>query len=153
MLRLSLRQICDDELPQAIALLAMLNADVSESEVAERLRRILFEHPHYRFYGAFDGDRMLGVCGAWIATKVWCGRYLEVDNLVVDPNQRSRGVGTQLLDFMEQIGRESDCRILVLDSYTSNYSSHRLYHRLNYEIKGFHFVKMLGGHPGALVSA
>lgn len=153
MIPLSLRQICDDELPQAIALLAVLNADVSESEVAERLRRILFEHPNYRLYGAFEGSRLLGVCGAWIATKVWCGRYLEVDNLVVDPNQRSCGVGTQLLDFMEKLGRESDCRILVLDSYTSNHSSHRLYHRLNYEIKGFHFVKVLADHTGALVSA
>jgi len=152
MIPLSFRQICDEELPRAIALLRVLNVDLSESEVAERLRRILFEHPHYRLYGAFDGERLLGVCGAWIATKVWCGRYLEVDNLVVDSNQRSCGVGTQLLDFMEKLGRESDCRILVLDSYTSNYSSHRLYHRLNYEIKGFHFVKMLGDNTGAPVS-
>lgn len=153
MIPLSLRQICDEELPRAIALLRVLNVDVSESEVAERLHRILFEHPHYRLYGAFDGDRLLGVCGAWIATKVWCGRYLEVDNLVVDPDQRSCGVGTRLLDFMEELGRESDCRILVLDSYTSNHSSHRLYHRLNYEIKGFHFVKMLGEYTGVPVSA
>jgi predicted GNAT family acetyltransferase len=31
----------------------------------------------------------------------------------------------------------------VLDSYTSNHASHRLYHRLGYEIRGFHFIKPL----------
>lgn len=153
MIPLDIRQICDDELPRALALLAVLNVDLSQGELAERLRRILFEHPNYRLYGAFDGSALLGVCGAWIATKVWCGRYLEVDNLVVDPGRRSRGVGTQLLDFMERLGREAACEIVVLDSYTSNHASHRLYHRLNYEIKGFHFVKMLGNHREGLARA
>lgn len=127
----------------ALRLLAGLNPEVREEELQCRLDDILQKHSHYELYGAYDGNQLVAVCGAWVATKLWCGRYLEIDNIVTDPNCRSQGVGTQLMEAMETLARKRDCNILVLDSYASNTSSHRLYHRLGYEIKGFHFVKGL----------
>lgn len=136
--------VAEGHLPQAIDLLAQLNADLPRRELERRLREIFFKHPHYELYGAYDGETLVGVCGAWVATKVWCGRYLEVDNIVVAQGCRSVGVGTFLLNEMENLARERGCEVLVLDSYTSNHASHRLYHRLGYEIKGFHFIKAIG---------
>ena len=80
---------------------------------------------------------------------VGCGdgamlRYLELDNLVVDPALRSSGLGSALIRHLEAFAREKECNLAVLDSYTSNHPSHRLYHRLGFEIWGFHFVKPLG---------
>jgi ribosomal protein S18 acetylase RimI-like enzyme len=66
----------------------------------------------------------------------------------VDPELRSGGVGTRLIRHLEAIGRERDCKLLVLDSYTANHPSHRLYHRLGFEIWGFHFVKPIGDWLG-----
>lgn len=140
---LAIRPVEPDERPQALRLLAGLNPEVQPEELERRMAEISNRHDHYELYGAYEGGRLLAVCGAWIATKLWCGRYLEVDNIVTDPQHRSLGAGTQLMEAMEKIARERDCEILVLDSYTSNTASHRLYHRLGYEIKGFHFVKGL----------
>jgi ribosomal protein S18 acetylase RimI-like enzyme len=126
----------------------VLNAETPPHLVRQRLETVLNEHPHYQIVGAFLGERLVGVCGAWIATKIWCGRYLEIDNLVVDPELRSGGAGTRLIGYLENIGREKDCKLIVMDSYTANHPSHRLYHRLGFEIWGFHFVKPIGDWSG-----
>ena len=136
------------DLPAASRLLGNLNPETPLSLVCERLTAILGDHPHYQIAGAFIDGRLVGVCGAWIATKIWCGRYLEIDNLVVDPELRSGGVGTRLLRHFEQLAVQNDCKIVVLDSYTSNHASHRLYHRLGFEIWGFHFIKPIGDWSG-----
>jgi ribosomal protein S18 acetylase RimI-like enzyme len=140
---ITLRSLADADLTAAAELLVFLNPSTPSETLRERLSTILKEHPHYRLTGAFSGDRMVGLTGAWIATKVWCGKYLEVDNLVVHPEARSGKIGTRLIENLEAMAKDERCEIMVLDSYTSNHPSHRLYHRLGFEIWGFHFVKPL----------
>lgn len=147
----TVRKLTPAEIEPAAALLHTLNPEMPADLARERLDTVLADHPHYQLVGAFIGGKLVGVSGAWIATKIWCGRYLEIDNLVVDPDFRSAGIGSLLIRHLEALGRELDCKILSLDSYTSNHASHRLYHRLGFEIWGFHFIKPIGnwsGKPG-----
>jgi ribosomal protein S18 acetylase RimI-like enzyme len=135
-------------LADAADLLNLLNPETPAHLIADRLQTLLTDYPHYQIFGAFCGEKLVGVAGAWIATKIWCGRYLEIDNIVVDPTVRSSGVGSKLIEHLEAIGKECECTIIVLDSYTANRPSHRLYHRLGFEIWGFHFVKPIGDWKG-----
>ncbi|MEI7927570.1 MAG: GNAT family N-acetyltransferase [Verrucomicrobiales bacterium] len=138
-----IRPLAPSDLDSAVRLLAQLNPEVPAKTVRRRFETILTDHPHYQAYGAYSDTTLVGLAGGWVATKVWCGLYLEIDNLVIDPEHRSSGIGTILLNALEQRGKELGCNILVLDSYVSNSPSHRLYHRLGYEIRGFHFVNEL----------
>ena len=138
-----IRGVQPGEIPAAVKLLAYLNADTAVEILRDRLDSILRESPHYQLFGAFIGAQLLGIAGAWIATKVWCGKYLEIDNIVVDPTRRSSGIGSLLISHLEEIARHNDCDIVVLDSYSANHASHRLYHRAGFHIGGFHFLKWL----------
>jgi GNAT superfamily N-acetyltransferase len=140
----TIRPLVSDDLADAAVLLATLNPETSAALVQERLHTLLADHPHYELFGAFTNGKLVGVAGAWVATKIWCGRYLEIDNLVVDENQRSSGTGSRLIEHLEETARGRDCKLVILDSYTTNHPSHRLYHRLGFEIWGFHFVKPIG---------
>ena len=131
----------------ATGLLAHPNPDLPTADLLERFNTILRDHPHYHPFGAFLDGKLVALAGLWIATKVWCGRYLEVDNWVVHPLHRSAGIGSQMMRAIERIARERECELVVLDSYTSNYPSHRFYHRHGFEIWGFHFVKTLSRLP------
>lgn len=144
----TIRPLVSDDLADAATLLATLNPETPADLVKERLHTLLADHSHYELVGAFTDERLIGVAGAWIATKIWCGRYLEIDNLVVDENQRSSGTGSRLIEYLEKIARDRDCKLVVLDSYTTNHPSHRLYHRLGFEIWGFHFIKPIGDWKG-----
>ncbi len=140
----TIRPLATADLADAATLLATMNEGTSIDLIDQRLRTLLADHPHYQLIGAFTDTNLTGVAGAWIATKIWCGRYLEIDNLVVAPTHRSSGIGSLLIGHLEAIARERDCKLLVLDSYTANHPSHRLYHRLGFEIWGFHFIKPIG---------
>lgn len=144
----TIRKLAPADLERAATLLCALNQDTPHALVRERLATVLADHSHYQLIGAFVDGKLVGVSGAWIATKIWCGKYLEIDNLVVDPEIRSAGIGSLLIRHLEALARELDCKILCLDSYTSNHASHRLYHRLGFEIWGFHFIKPIGDWSG-----
>ncbi len=148
MATIRIRPLDSSDLIDAAALLVLLNPETPAALIAERLDTLLRDHSHYQLFGAFAAGKLAGVAGAWIATKIWCGRYLEIDNLVVDSNQRSSGIGSLLIEHLESLARERDCKLVVLDSYTANRPSHRLYHRLGFEIWGFHFVKPIGDWQG-----
>ena len=141
---LAIRPLTAGDLTTAASLLTQLNPETPAEIIATRLDIILTEHSHYQLFGAFADGKLAGVAGAWIGTKIWCGRYLEIDNLVVDPAQRSAGIGGQLIRHLEALAHDRDCKVIVLDSYTANHPSHRLYHRLGFEIWGFHFIKPIG---------
>ncbi len=143
MAEIRIRHLVAADLTAAASLLVTLNPETPAEVIAERLHTVLTEHSHYELIGAFSDETLVAVAGAWIATKIWCGRYLEIDNLVVDPAQRSAGIGSLLIQHLENLARDRDCKLVVLDSYTANHPSHRLYHRLGFEIRGFHFVKSI----------
>jgi ribosomal protein S18 acetylase RimI-like enzyme len=139
-----IRELRPGDHPAAVVLLGHLNPAIPIAVLQQRFETILAEHPHYHAFGAFLDGKLAGLASVWIATKIWCGRYLEIDNIVVDPEARSSGLGSALIQHLKAFGKEKNCNLAVLDSYTSNHASHRLYHRLGFEIWGFHFVKPFG---------
>lgn len=100
--------------------------------------------PHnYTQIGVFDEQQCLGITGCWSATKLWTGKYLEIDNFVVHPDYRSQGIGKLLTDYIEQKANSLECSSIVLDAFTGNFGAHRFYYNQGYAPKGFHFVKIL----------
>ncbi len=100
--------------------------------------------PHnYTQIAVFENEKCIGITGCWFSTKLWSGKYLEMDNFVVHSDYRSKGIGKMLTDYVEQKAIDLGCTNIVLDAYTSNFAAHRFYYNQGYEPKGFHFVKIL----------
>lgn len=100
--------------------------------------------PHnYGQIGVFDGDRCLGISGYWTGTKLWCGTYLELDNVVVIEAARGSGAGKMLSTYLDQKATELGCHIMTLDAYSNNFKAHRFYYNQGYAPRGFHFIKLL----------
>ncbi len=88
--------------------------------------------------------------GAVRALAVWrafhttyCGYRLEIDDLVTDETQRSKGYGATLLAFVEAKARAIGCDTLTLNSGTHRTRAHRFYFREGLHISAFHFSKDL----------
>jgi GNAT superfamily N-acetyltransferase len=107
----------------------------------EMLTRML---PHnYGQIGVFDGETCLGISGYWYGTKLWCGPYLELDNVIVIKAARGTGAGKLLSAYLDDKAKELGCHIMTLDAYTSNFKAHRFYYNQGYAPRGFHFIKLL----------
>ena len=87
-----------------IDLLRELYPTLEESDYSRQLDEML---PHNYFQvGAFDGDRCMGISGVWIGNKLWCGKYLEIDHIVIRYEARSEGIGKTLVDFLKKLAEE-----------------------------------------------
>jgi GNAT superfamily N-acetyltransferase len=97
----------------------------------------------YGQVAVFDGDDCLGIAGYWIGTKLWCGKYLEIDNMVVSSKSRSQGVGKLIFNYLGEKAKEEGCSMMALDSYTANFKAHKFFYNEGFGPKGFHFIRIL----------
>ena len=90
-----------------------------------------------------ENNQTIGLSGFWINTKLWCGKYLELDNVIVSEKHRSKGVGQLISNFLEDKAKEKNCSLLALDAYTTNFPAHKFYYNQGFVPKGFHFIKSI----------
>ncbi|OXA94427.1 GNAT family N-acetyltransferase [Flavobacterium hercynium] len=130
-----------EEMVEQIDTMRFLYPNLSEEKYRSYLSEMV---PHnYSQIGVFENEVCLGITGCWSATKLWTGKYLEIDNFVVNPNFRSKGIGKLLTDYIEQKAIDLGCSSIVLDAFTANFAAHRFYYNQGYGPKGFHFVKII----------
>lgn len=98
---------------------------------------------NYGQVAIYDGNVCAGLTGYWIGSKLWCGKYMELDNVIVSSNYRRKGIGQQLFEYMETKAKALECTILALDSYTDNFDAHRFFYEQKYIPRGFHFINVL----------
>lgn len=100
--------------------------------------------PHnYSQVGVFNNNECIAISGYWLGTKLWCGPYLELDNVIVCESARGTGAGKLIQNYLEEKAIALNCHIMVLDAYTTNFKAHRFYYNQGYSPKGFHFIKIL----------
>lgn len=98
---------------------------------------------NYRQVGMYDEDKLVAVSGYWIGTKLYCGKYLEIDNFVVSSAYRSQALGRQLVAWMEAEARQQGCRAMLLDAYVENFRAHKFYYSQDFIARGFHYLKWI----------
>ena len=100
--------------------------------------------PHnYKEVAVFENEICVAVSGFWSGTKLWSGKYIEIDNFIVHPDHRSKGLGKMMTDYVDALAKETGCTMIVLDAFTGNFTAHRFYYNQGYVPKGFHFLKIL----------
>lgn len=119
-----------------------LNPRISEDVFKMRMLEMMQESGYYLIAGYLEQE-LVCASGYWISHKLYCGKYLEPDNVVTDSRFRSVGIGTLLQKKLEEIAVASDCRVMMLDAYLDNQRGHQFYEQHGYVRKGYHFIKKL----------
>lgn len=131
-----------EEMLAQYPLITQLYPSLMKETYAANLKEMLPNNGYIQV-AVFDEENCLGLCGCWIGTKLWCGKYLEIDNLVVNKAHRSQGIGKLLFDYITQKATDEQCSMIALDSYTSNFKAHKFFYNDGFSPKGFHFIKVL----------
>ena len=122
-------------------LIRQLSPGVTEERYAHLLDDMLAHG--YRMAAVFEGGACIGLSGFWVSTKIYSGRYMELDNVVIDAAHRSRGIGKILYDFLYEIAVREGCEMLMLDAYMENEKAHTFYEREGFVKRGFHFLNQV----------
>lgn len=130
-----------EEMLEMFPLLLEVYPGLTKEEYSSELDNML--KLSYGQVGVFIEKNCVGMTGYWIGSKLWCGKYMELDNVVVAASHRSTGVGDFLFDYMREKAEQLDCTLLALDSYTDNFKAHKFFYKKNYIPRGFHFIQVL----------
>ncbi len=130
-----------EEMFEQIEIIRYLYPNISEEKYKTYLEAMVLHN--YTQVAVFDEEECVGLTGLWYGIKLWSGKYLEIDNFIVHPDYRSKGIGKLLTDYVNQKATELGCTMIVLDAYTQNFTAHRFYYNQGYMPRGFHFVKTL----------
>jgi GNAT superfamily N-acetyltransferase len=83
-----------------------------------------------RIFVAEQNGALVGFCTAYLElNSVRFGQRCWVEDLAVDPQQRSRGVGSALLKAAQDWARSAGATHLELDSGLARVDAHRFYER------------------------
>jgi GNAT superfamily N-acetyltransferase len=100
--------------------------------------------PHnYKQLAIFENEICVALTGFWTGHKLWTGKYVEIDNFIVDENHRQKGLGKLMTDYIAEKAAAENCTTVVLDAFTANFKAHRFYYNQGYEPRGFHFIKTI----------
>jgi GNAT superfamily N-acetyltransferase len=117
-----------------------LNPNLTLDQIKNYLLQ-MFELETYNCFGIFLNDKLVGISSAWSTVRLYSGKQLEVDNVVIDSSQQSKGLGKLFFEFIEDWAKKNEYKTIELNTYVQNSKSHKFYYNLGYSILGFHFWK------------
>ena len=88
-------------------------------------------------------NKTIALTGVWIGTKLWSGKYIEIDSFVVHEDFRGQKIGDILIKEVHKIAEKEGANQIVLDAFTTNFTAGKFYINHGFQPKGFHFVKIL----------
>ena len=103
----------------------------------------MFQFPTYHCFGLFEQAKLIAMSNGWITIRIYSGKQLEVDNVIVDPDERSKGVGKYFFVKIDEWAKNNGCQTIELNTFVANSKSHKFYFNEGYKILGFHFQKTL----------
>jgi GNAT superfamily N-acetyltransferase len=129
-----IRPVNMKDAPELVELSAQLGYSIQMSTLIPRLERI-FADPDSAIFGAAGPDgKVVGFVQVFIICNVESEMYAEVMGLVVDQNQRRKGIGKRLMDAVEAWAKEHGLNVVRLRSQTKRQDAHKFYQDIGYQI-------------------
>jgi ribosomal protein S18 acetylase RimI-like enzyme len=142
---IEIRRLTIEDLDGLSKLLAQLW--IGKSIDASAVRKVIekgLESDYQIYVCATDNGKLIGYCSLSIKNSLWMSANLgNVDELVVDSEYRNQGIGKMLMNEIEKIAKNHDCKRLELDSAFHRTKAHEFYEKLGFEKRAYLFTKEL----------
>ena len=122
-----------------IPFLQLLHNDISEEILKARLNEMIKEN--YKCIGIYDEKSMIGICGIWTLVKYYVGKHIELDNVIIVSQYQNKGIGSQLMGFIDNYSKEIGCVGNELNCYIHNEEGNRFWEKEGYQKIGYHYQK------------
>jgi GNAT superfamily N-acetyltransferase len=117
--------------------MAELRPHLEPDEFLMRVRR-QEEIASYKLAYLTDGE-VKAVAGFRISESLAWGKYFCVDDLITKSDERSKGYGGELFDWLVEYAKAANCEQFHLDSAVQRFAAHRFYLTKRMIIAAHHF--------------
>ncbi|MGF1935749.1 MAG: GNAT family N-acetyltransferase [Nostoc sp. ChiQUE02] len=117
--------------------ISQLRPHLEQAKFVEQVRYQMKEGYQLAF---LEVDKQaVAVTGFRISTCLASGKFLYIDDLVVDELKRSHSYGQQLFQWLIEYAKNHNCEHLSLDSGVQRFAAHRFYLMQRMSITSHHF--------------
>ncbi len=143
-----IRLIPKDNIKSIIPLAALLNG--LDEKLLETRLEIMMEI-NYECLGVYDTsaslstgrENLIGICGLWTLVKLYNGKHLEPDNVIIHPDHRNKGVGELMMNWIDNYAKEHNYEAIELNAYIENLKGAEFWKKTGFYIRGHHFQKLI----------
>lgn len=135
-------EVTSDRIDELSKIVLPLNKNYTETTMKSYFKD-MFQYKTYRCFAIEENNNIIAVASGWITVRLYCGKQLEVDNVIVDSSIQSKGIGSYFFNEIEKWAIKNNCKTIELNTYVANSRSHKFYFNKGYKILGFHFQKEL----------
>ena len=116
---------------------------ITSDDVLNRLQLVKVS-PIDSLFVCEENGKILGLLGFRIRENIEeVSRFGEVSAIVVNADDRLKGVGRYMMDYAEKLAKESGCKgTWLVSGFAREEQAHKFYKRLGYVTTGFRFVKL-----------
>lgn len=135
-------ELADADYAEVPALVLLLEPQLDTSTIRRRMARM--RQSGWVCVGAWNpSGELVAIAGVSTRTHFFSGTVDFVENVVVRPDWRGRGLGEALMRHLEARARAHGSVKLTLDTYAVNHGARRFYERQGYDPRGVHYVRDL----------
>ncbi|MCT2536865.1 GNAT family N-acetyltransferase [Aquibacillus koreensis] len=102
------------------------------------------EKEEYKLVALYENGKIVAVTGFMPMITLYNGRSTWVCDLITDSNNRSKGYGKLLLNYVEEWSKNHDYDVVSLSSGLQRLDAHRFYEsKVDYDRVSYVFLKKL----------
>ena len=131
----------DEEIENCYAVMAELRPHISREDFPGRVKNQA-EKFGFQLCYLIDGE-VKAVGGIRISEWLAGGKYLEIEDLVAKENERSKGYGSELFDWIVELAKSENCRQIKLVSHIKRFGAHKFYLNKQMIIEAHYFSMAL----------
>ena len=131
----------DEEITGCYDTMSQLRPEVKRDDFLSRVREQ--GKSGYKLAFIEDNGQVVSVAGFRITQTLAWGKFVYVDDIITGENQRSKGYGDKLIDWLVEYAKENQCKEFNLDSAVHRFSAHRFYFLKRLTISCYHFERIL----------
>ncbi len=136
------KTIPKEQLLNILPLLKIVNTKTPANLLEERVLE-MGNYQNYECVAAFDGEKMIGICGLWYSTRHYIGKSVEPDHVIILEDYRGKKIGKRFFAWIYEYTKSKGCEAMELNTYTGNQKSHKFYYNEGFNIYAFHFLKVM----------
>ncbi|MEA3371784.1 MAG: GNAT family N-acetyltransferase [Campylobacterota bacterium] len=138
---MQIRELDLKELYSVYDLVSQLRDTLSYKEFEDLIYDM--RHMDYKMIGIMEDEELITYAGVAIQTNLYHKRHLYVFDFVTDKEQRAKGYGKMMLDYLKDYAKMGMCENIVLSSGFVREEAHTFYEKNGFDKKSFVFLKAL----------
>lgn len=129
-----------EQLDSILPLAFLLNGEkISMDVLRSRLQEMI--PMGYQCVGVYDEGQLIGICGVWLLNKLYVGKHVEPDNVIIDPAYQGKGIGNLMMEFVFNYAKEIGCEGAEVNCYKTNTKGMKYWQSHGYQPLAYHLFK------------